>query len=150
MMDKLEGVDINKTIKLDREIIIDKILELHFKDKQTLDWVKLLYELGDLEELMDILNISKSDILGIMKYRRLLHRQGKYKISFIELNTAYSNNQLNKVHTLFERMFLEPITDSQLDFITKRINKKDGGLEVLYTNHMLNKERRILNVALTL
>lgn len=113
-------------------------------------WIKLLCEIGNFIDFQDIWYDSKSEILAIMKYRRLLRQQGKTEVSFIELNTAYENKNNNRLHSLLERMFLESITQGQLEFILEKIDNTENGLNKVYDKHTKKKEARILNVILTL
>lgn len=151
MTEKLNNLEFNKNIRLDREIVDTNVfLESLLKYSERIEWIELLCEIGHVEEFIEILHTSKSELLAIMKHRRILYQQGKGKVSFLELNTAYTNKQFDKLHKLLEKMFLEPISDGQFKLIIDRINRKEYGLEKLYNKHMEDKGLRILSVVLTL
>ena len=114
------------------------------------NWAELLCKMGDIESFMYILQCSKSELLAIMKYRRILMREGKSKISFIELDRAYSNKQYTRVHNLLEILFLEVVTKEWFEFIMDRINSIENGLMKLYDRHMEDNNLRILSVLQTL
>lgn len=114
------------------------------------DWAELLCKMGDIESFVYILQCSKSELLAIMKYRRILMREGKSKVSFIELDRAYSSKQYTRVHNLLEILFLEVVTKEWFEFIMDKIGNIEDGLMKLYDRHMEDNNLRILSVLQTL
>lgn len=148
-LEKLDGLGF-KAIGVDKKTAnTDTLLELLLEHRE-LEWSQLLCHTGSIDEFISIFYNSKSDILAIMKYRRILHQRGVSIVSFIELNTAYTNNQFDKLHKLLEKMFLEPIAAGQFEFILSKINSVENGIERLYERHIQDKGLRVLSVALTL
>ena len=146
-LEKLDSLGL-KTIGVDtRTANTDTLLELLLGQKE-LKWSQLLCHIGNIDEFIDIFHSSRSELLAIMKYRRILHQRGMAEVSFIEVNTAYTNKQFNKLHKLLEKMFLEPISDEQFEFILKKIDNREDGIENLYNRHVEDKGLRILTVAL--
>lgn len=145
---KKYSLEFNEAEELEQVVDTNELLETILKNSNGIEWAKLLCKLGNIENFIEILCTSKSELLAIMKYRRLLHQQCKVKVSFIELNTTYVNNQFDKLHRLLEKMFLEPISDEQFEFILKKINNTENGIENLYNRHVEDKGLRILTVAL--
>lgn len=117
---------------------------------RCLAWCQLLCEVGCGEELKNTILRSKSEILGIMEYRRQLHENGKSMISFIEINQAYIDKKYTLLHKLLEKLFLECILCEQFEYILDKITKTEGGIFKMYDMHIANKNARILNVTLRL
>lgn len=109
-------------------------------------WVALLCKYGSEFELVDILNASKCVVFGIMKYRRILREKDIGTVSLIEINTAYTNNNLDRLHNLLQEMFLEPISGKQYGIIKSKLDKTQGGIEKLYKKHLEDKNLRVLSV----
>lgn len=119
-------------------------------DECSANWIKHLCNLGNEHHYQKISMVSKSVLLGIMKYRRELRGQGVGNISFMELNTAYTEADNVKLHKLLEELFLEPLSKYQFDFILKKINKAEGTMIAFYNKHMEDVNKLALTVALEL
>lgn len=133
----------------------DEVLEVFLRykgnrDTKNIKWMSLLCKIGDINEFTDILSSSKSNALAIMKYRRILYQRGINNISFLEINTAYTNKQTDRLHKLLQEMFLEYISEGQFKFILDKINNKEGAIEKIYNRHLQDKGLRILTLILTL
>lgn len=144
MMEKLNDLNVNGDTTTNNDF------RTHLRNDREINWIELLCDMGSINEFIGILDTSKSEILAIMKYRRLLRQQGKSDVSFIELNTAYVNKQHDKLHKLLEKMFIESISKPQFKFILSKIDNKDNGLQRLYDRHMEDKDLRVMTVALIL
>lgn len=114
------------------------------------DWINLLSKYGNIEEFLKIYKKSFSPLLAIIKYRQILMDRNCDNVSFIELNNCYKNKDINKLHNLLEKMFLEIITKEQLEFILQKIKEKENSLKELYYRHSEDKNARILSIILTL
>lgn len=154
----LNGVnlDLGKIRELDTNTTsTDEVLETFLRhrgnrDVKNLEWMKLLCKIGDVNEFIDILSSSKSNVLAIMKYRRILYQRRINSISFLEINTAYTNKQTDRLHKLLQELFLEYISEGQFKFILDKINNKEGAIEKIYNRHLQDKGLRILTLILTL
>lgn len=152
MIGKLDNLQFSRTRTMElneQTAYLYTALESLLQNKEIIKWAELLCEAGNVKEFIAILDASKSELLAIMEYREILYRRNK-EISFIELNTAYTNDQFDKLHILLERMFLEPITTKQFEFILNKIDSVRDGIEELYNRHVEDKGLRALSVALTL
>ncbi len=116
------------------------------KDK----WIRLLCRYGDLLEFTSILDSSVSTQLAIMKYRRVLNDRRTVSVSLEDIYVIYTAKEYDKLHNLFEHMFLEPLSSHQFEFILKQIDDSKGGIEKLYNKYLKNQNIRLLNIALTL
>lgn len=142
----LQKLENTKTGEMFAETMILSI----FKDNPNLNWAKLLCKNGEcLDEFLDILLNTESLMASIMKYRRKVRQQGQSSVSIIELNNAYEKKQHNKLHSLLEVLFLEPIAEDQFTFIINRINTKEK-LYKLYMKHNENVNTRVMYVVMTI
>jgi len=101
-------------------------------------------------EYGEIQKNSKTSMLAIMGYRRVLKNRGVGNISFIQLNTAYIDKDYKLLHNLLQQLFLEIINDGKFKIVLDKIGKKEDGLLILYNNHRNDTGLRILNIAMTL
>lgn len=113
-------------------------------------WEKLLCVYGGGIEYHKVRLESKNAMFAIMRYRRLLRSRGLGNISFIALNTAYTQRDYIKLHNLLQELFLELITKEQFEYVLREIDKTENNMTKLYEKHMQNKNARILNRVLLL
>ncbi|MGJ0846560.1 hypothetical protein ACR77J_07720 [Tissierella praeacuta] len=113
-------------------------------------WIDFLCGYGNRLEYQQIEYESKNAMFATMKYRRILRGRDLGNVSFILLNTAYTQKDYIKVHSLLQELFLEPITNGQFEFILNKINGVQNGLQKLYEHHIQDKNVRILSIALIL
>lgn len=132
-------------IEIKSNIIDSKVIKCKNK---YFDWVDLLCSIGNIDEFKEVSEYSKSEMLAIMKYRKILHKDGKSNVSYIALDTAYKDQGFDKLHKLLEVLFLEHISNEQFDYIIKRLNGTENGLDKIYKLHTQNENARILNVML--
>lgn len=114
------------------------------------EWIELLCRYGNRNDFIKIYYNNISIPLAIMEYRRKLRDKGYGNVSFIELDKAYANKKYNILHTLFEKLFLEPISQEDFDYIINKLNQTKNGLQKLYNRYLEDKNIRILSIILTL
>lgn len=119
-------------------------------DDENYKWIELLCRYGDRKEFIKIYCNNISIPLAIMEYRRKLRDKGYGNVSFIELDKAYANKKYNILHTLFEKLFLEPISQEDFDYIINKLDQTKNGLQKLYNRYLEDKNIRILSIILTL
>lgn len=119
-------------------------------------WINLLT--GEMEngekEFKEILASSKSEILAIMKYRRLQKEQGRgqeIKKYELKLLNAYGEEYLQ---SCLQELFLEPIENGYIDYLYKVANRKkltiEDVLDRVYDKHLEDQGLRFLTVVLTI
>lgn len=119
-------------------------------DDENYKWIELLCRYGSRKEFIKIYCNNISIPLAIMEYRRKLRDKGYGNVSFIELDKAYANKKYNILHTLFEKLFLEPISQEDFDYIINKLDQTKNGLQKLYNRYLEDKNIRILSIILTL
>lgn len=129
--------------------IIQKINKQEYNNEDY-EWIEMLCKYGNRKEFIKIYCNNISIPLAIMEYRRKLRNKGYGNISFVELDRAYTNKKYNILHTLFEKLFLEPISQEDFSYIIKKLNQTENGLQKLYSRYLEDKNIRILSIILTL
>lgn len=126
------------------------------REKFKQQWIDLLTEdkIERILECFKILENSKSEMLGIMKYRRLLMQEGRGQdITADQLNLAncYGEEYL-KNH--LEEMFLEPISLFKIEYFYKVAKEKkiliEEALERVHSRHKEYTGLRFMSIVLTL
>lgn len=139
---------IEDNIFIGRRKINKSIPYVYFRNDKDVEWAKLLCDIGDIDDFNNILKTSESGVLAIMKYRRMLSEDRAAYVSFIEINKCYTSQRYDKLHKLLEQLFIEPITDAQMNFILKKLNSKGNGLQKLYDKHTQNTNLRVMSVVM--
>lgn len=111
-------------------------------------WMEFLCNYGNRLECQQIESKSKGAVFAIMEYRRLLKNRGFGNIPFIALNTAYTQKDYSRLHSLLQELFLEPISKEQFNYILDRVNGSEDGIIKLYNKHIEDTDKRVLNVIL--
>lgn len=114
------------------------------------NWIGLLTQHGNKAEFIDIFKQTRNVTLSIMKYRNILFNRGYGNMPYKILHQVYIQQNYNMLHHLLQELFLEYITDDQFQFILDKLQQHKDNLYYLYQKHMNNKQRRILNIILTL
>ena len=127
-------------------IITDDISNYELENK----WVSLLINYGSKEEFIKIYRENISIPLAIMSYRKQLKNKGIGDISYITLEQAYTKQHYNKLHKLLQELFLEYIPEEHFNFILEKLKQKENSLHILYEEYLKDKNKRILNIVLTL
>lgn len=124
--------------------------EKHKKKHPIDEWIDLLCRYGSKEEFIDIFKETRNFTLAIMKYRKILYDRGFGNIPYMLLYQAYIQQNYNILHKLLQELFLEYIPKDQFQFILNKLKQRKENLAILYQKHLDNKQRRILNIILTL
>lgn len=119
-------------------------------DKHHENWVNFLCSKGSHHEYQQVEEKSKSAMFAIMAYRRLLRSRGLGNIPIITINTAHTQENYIKLHSLLQDLFLEYITEDQFEYTLNEIEQVEDGITKLYEKHLQNKNARILNRILLL
>lgn len=111
------------------------------------EWIKLLTrERAEKQrEFEEILASSKSDVLAIMKYRRLEMAKGRGQdITIQDIKNVWNDD--TKLREVLQELFLEPVLQGHIEYIrSKNINVED-----IYNKHNQDKYTRCLSIALIL
>ncbi len=114
------------------------------------NWIDLLCKYGNTKDFEDILQGKECIPIAIMTYRKLLKKQRLCEIPFGELKIAYMQKEYDILCDLLQQLFLEPIPQSQFEFILDRINMTESGLEKVHNEHKKDMSKRILTIILAL
>lgn len=119
-------------------------------DKYHENWVDFLCSKGNRHEYQQVEEKSKSAMFAIMTYRRLLRSRGLGNIPIITINTAHTQENYIKLHSLLQELFLEYITEDQFEYVLNELEQVENGIAKLYEKHLQDKNARILNRVLLL
>ncbi len=113
-------------------------------------WIDLLLENGGNEkEFKEICKNSRNLLFALCKYKKILRQRGNGQVSFIEIKNSYNNKNIEKLHNLLNKLFLEYYTRDEVDNFLDLMNKTDTSIEDVYNKHLENPEN-ILFSTLTL
>lgn len=110
----------------------------------------LINKYDNREEFLNIYKNNKNIALAIMEYRQILRSKGYGNVSYDKLYEAYIKCDYNTLHSLLQEMFVEYITAEQFEFVLGKLKEKEDNLNMLYQKHIENRDRRLLNIAMTL
>ena len=102
------------------------------------------------EEIIDIYINSPSLPVAIARCRRMIQHKTNNKIPYELLYKSYTKHDYNTLHSLLQEVFIEYITTEQFQFVLDKLNGDSSNLYKLYQKHLENRDRRLLNVILTL
>lgn len=114
------------------------------------NWINLLCKYGNTKDFDGVLQEKKCIPLTIMAYRKLLKKQKFCEVPFGKLKIAYMQKRYDTLHDLLQQLFLEPISQSQFEFILDKINITESGLQKIHNEHKKDMSKRILTIILTL
>lgn len=128
-----------------------ELFQNNHKDIDLNNWVSFLLskDIKHPARLDDMLKGSKSKMLGVMKYRRALISEGIGGVSFLEVNTAYTDKNFDELHSLLQDLFLEYIPKDKFKFILNKLDNVEYSLIKLYQGHEDNENMRIMSIILS-
>ncbi len=120
------------------------------------NWINLLTEnqLDKQLEFKKILCNSKSELLAIMKYRRLLFQSGRGQdITLDDLLVGQIKEESYLVEVL-QQLFLEPLEVAHIEYLYKKAYEKYDNmfhaLKALYEKRKEDQCKRFLSVVLSI
>ncbi len=114
------------------------------------NWIDLLCKYGNTKDFDSVLQEKECIPIAIMTYRKFLKKQKLYEIPLDELEIAYMQRKYDILCDLLQQLFLEPIPQSQFEFILDKINITESGLEKVHNEHKKDMSKRILTIILAL
>lgn len=122
------------------------VRQLEGKERKKAEgWLKLLLN-GDSRKEFDLIEeASCSTLFALCKYKKILRSRGRGRVSFLEIEKQYNENDLIALHKSMDELFLEYHTESEMINFLELMKITNTSIEQVYNNHENNLEGCLLS-----
>lgn len=111
------------------------------------EWIDLLFENGGNEkEFNEICKKSKNLLFALCKYKKILRQRGKGHVNFIEIKKSYNDKDIEKLHKLFNELFLEYYTRDEINNFLSLMDETSTSIKNVYNRHLKNPEYTLFSM----